>query len=295
MVDINKIFDLHNKVEEIERRKQSLERLDKSSLSVFDQQRNALNELMLESNRGLHNPVQNLQNHLQDLHNPAKQFRNHFEEINKSFKFLDDLRFAEKSIHQSVLENLSGFQNSSIQNSRKLIEETFQPFVRNSLISDQIKSSFEQVRESILKPYHFQNSDLLKSFEQITKATALSSFETLSKTILEKENLLGSRDFLMQISNSLLSYGKFTNSTLAKLNFDADKSIASALKGSLTLASEQMLRSTSLTQSFAENLDVVNFDKSNLFFDKEFPKENRYRVQKRELLRYDDIEEDEPY
>lgn len=53
MVDINKIFDLHNRIDKIERRKQLFDQLDKSRFSAFDQQRDALTQIMLKSNRDL--------------------------------------------------------------------------------------------------------------------------------------------------------------------------------------------------------------------------------------------------
>lgn len=292
MVDINKIFDFHNKIDEIERHRKLLERVDRINISEFDRQRNLLNDLDRNSVRNLYNPAQDLQNHLRGLQNPINDLRNPFED--KSFKLLDDLKNAEKFINKSVLENLQGFQSPSIQNAKRLIDETFSPLSRNNLISEKIKNDFEQLRESLLSPIHSRQSDLLRGFEQVAKATTLSSVEAFSKVFSEK-NLLRDENLLRQASSSLLSYDRFANSTLAKLNLDLEKSIALALKGSLTLANEQMLRSTTAIQSYIENSNISTFDKSSLFFDREFPKVNRYRIQKQELLRRDDIEEDEDY
>jgi hypothetical protein len=294
MVDINKIFDLHNRIDEIERHKQLFNELDRSRFSAFDQQRNALTQIVLKSNRDLHSPMQDLQNHLRDLHDPTKNPRNHLEDIAKPFKSFDNLRLTEKSISQSFLEKVGGLEHSSIHQTRKMIEETFSPFSRNNLISERIKNDFERLRKSLLSPLHSQHSDLLRGFEQATKATTLSSVEALSKTFLDN-SLSRNERLLNQVSNSLFSYDRFANNTLAKLSLDIDKYTALALKGSLTLANEQMLRSTSAIQSYIESSNTSAFNKSNPFFDREFPKINRYRIQKQELLRRDDIEEDEEY
>lgn len=294
MVDINKIFDFHDKIDEIERRKQLFDKLDKSSLSVFDQQRDSINELRRHSIKDLHNPVQDLRNNLLDLRSPVKDLRNSLLDINKPSKLFDDLRFAEKSINKSFSENLRDFQSPSLKIAKSLVEETFSPFSTNNLFSEKVKNDFDQLRGSLSSPFQTKDSELLRRSEQLTRATTLSSFEALSKSFSDN-NLLGNENLLKQASSSLLNYDRFANNTLAKLSLETDKSIVSALTGSLTLANEQMLRSTSIAQSYIENSDIFSFDKSNLFFDREFPKVNRYRIQKQELLERDDIEEDEDY
>lgn len=212
-----------------------------------------------------------------------------------SSAFQDSLRLAQKSVSQLALENFQSFQDSSLGRARKLIEETFHPFLKNDLLSNQLKANFEQLRESLLSPFQSQRSEILKSFEKIAKATAFSSLETLSKTFAERANLFGNEEFLRQMSKSLIGYNRFTNDTLNSFKADIDKNIASALRGSLTLANEQVLRSTSVVQSYIENSNISNITDSNLFFDKAFPRVNRYRIQKQELLRRDDIEEDADY
>jgi hypothetical protein len=271
MVDIKKIIEAQRQLDDMsgasKAQKALLERFDTRSLSALSPHRDLMTEIS----------------------------RNQLSIFANSSSFQDSLRLAQKSVSQLALENFQGFQNSSIQSARKLIEETFQPFLRNDFLSDQLKSNFEYLRESLLSPYQSRSSEFLRSFEQATKATAFSSLETLSKSFAEKANLFGNEDFLRQISKSLIGYDQFANDTLARFRSDIDKNIASALRGSLILANEQVLRSTSVVQSYIEDSDVSNFTDSNLVFDREFPRVNRYRIQRQELLRRDDVEEDEDY
>ena len=225
----------------------------------------------------------------------AEILRSQLSSFANSPSFHESLKLAQASVSQLALENFQGFQNASTHSARKLIEETFQPFLRNEFLSNRLKSNFEHLRESLLSPSQFLGSEFLKGFEQITKATAFSSLETLSKTFSQQANIFKNEDFLRQISNSLIGYDNFANETLNRLRFDMDKHISSALRGSLILANEQVLRSTSVVQSYIENPDISDNTDSNLFFNRAFPRINRYRVQKQELLRRDDIEEDEDY
>jgi hypothetical protein len=280
MRDKNIFFDLQNKVDEIKRQERLIDTLQRIKFSESDRHQSLLNEIKRNSVRDLHNPLQNL--------------LSSFNDKNNHFKFIEDLRHAEKSINNSVLNNLQSFQNSTIQNAKRFVDEAFSPFSKNNLASKRILRDFNQLRENLLSPLHSKHSDLLRSFETTTRATTLSSIEALSKSFAEN-NLFSNENLLRHISNSLLSYDRFASNTFAKLNNNLDQSTAQALKGSLTLANEQVLRSTSLVQSQIENFKISHSDKSNLSFDIEFPKVNRYRVQKQELLRRDDIEEDEDY
>ena len=225
----------------------------------------------------------------------AEISRSQLSSFANSPSFHESLKLAQASVSQIALENFKGFQNATTNSARKLIEETFQPFLRSEFLSNQLKSNFDHLRESLLSPSQFLGSDFLKGFEQITKATAFSSLETLSKTFSQQANIFKNEDFLRQMSNSLIGYDNFANETLNRLRFDMDKHISSALRGSLILANEQVLRSTSVVQSYIENSDISDNTDSNLFFNRAFPRINRYRVQKQELLRRDDIEEDEDY
>ncbi len=267
MADINKIFELHRQSDELRRSKGMIDRVAETSLSPFNHQRQLINEIV----------------------------QNRFDESERSFSTLSHLRLAENSVKQTLLENLSGFQDANFQNAKKTIVEVFHPFSESKLLSERIKNNFEQLRESLISPFQSQHSELLKSLEQLTRATTFSGFEMLSKAILEKSSLAESQNLLSQISTSLLSYDNFTNRALAQLKLNIDKSISLALKGSLTIANEQVLRLTSSAQSYIENFDISHFDTSNLFFDGKFPRINRYHIQKQELLRRDDIEEDEEY
>ncbi len=270
-MDIKKIIEAQHQLDDLtgarKAQKELLERFDVRSLSALSHHRDLMNELS----------------------------RNHLSTFANSPSFQESLRLAQKSVSQLALENLHGFQNSSIQNARKLIQETFQPFLRNDSISNQLKANFEHLRESLLNPYHSQSSEIIRAFEQVTKATTFSSLETLSRTFAQQANIFKNEGFLRQISNSLIGYDRFANETLNRLRFDMDKHISSALKGSLILANEQVLRSTSVMQSYIENSDISDDADSNLYFNREFPRINRYRIQKQELLRRDDVEEDEDY
>ena len=271
MVDIKKFIEAQRQLDDLtgvsKAQKGLLERFDARSLSALSHHRDWMAELS----------------------------RNHLSTFANSSSFQESLRLEQKSISQLALENLQGFQNSSIQSARKLIEETFQPFLRNDSLSNQLKANFEHLRESLLSPYQSQSSEILRAFEQVTKATTFSSLETLSKTFAQRANIFKNEDFLRQMSKSLIGYDRFANETLNRLRFDMDKHISSALRGSLILANEQVLRSTSVVQSYIENSNISDNTDSNLFFNREFPRINRYRVQKQELLRRDDIEEDEDY
>ncbi len=225
----------------------------------------------------------------------AEISRNQLTSFANSPSFHESLKLAQSSVSQLAIGNFQDFQNASAHSARKLIEETFQPFLRSEILSNQLKGNFEYLRESLLSPSQFLGAEFLKGFEQITKATAFSSLETISKSFAERANIFGNEDFLKQMSKSLIVYDRFANETLNRLRFDMDKHISSALRGSLILANEQVLRSTSVVQSYIENSDISNDTDSNLFFSREFPRINRYRVQKQELLRRDDIEEDEDY
>lgn len=274
MVDINKLIEAQRQLDDLS----GASKAQKELLGRFD-------------------PV-NLSNlsalsHHRDL--MAEISRNQLSAFAHSSSFQESLRLAQTSVSQLALENFQGFQNSTIQSARKLVEETIQPFLRNDFLNDQLKSNLQHLRESLLSPYQFQSSEVLKSFEQIAKATAFSSLQTLSKSLAERANVYGNEDFLRQISKSLISYDQFANNTLANLRLDMDKHISAALRGSLILANEQVLRSTSLVQSYVENSDISDVTDLNLFFDREFPRINRYRVQKQELLRRDDIQQDEDY
>lgn len=280
MRDRNIFFDLQNKVDEIKRREHLFDRVDKINFSEFDRAQNLINELNRTS-RG-------------DLQNPLNGFGNSVNDLNKHFKFIEDLSQAENSISKSVFNNLQSFQNPTIQNARRLIDEAFSPFSKSNLINERILRDFNQLRENLLSPFHSRNSDLLRDIEKVTRATTLSSFEALSKSIVETK-LLKNENLLRQVSDSLLSYDRFANNTLAKLRLETDKSVASALAGSLTLANEQMLRSTNLMQTYIENSDASRLESSNLFYGTDLIKANRFRVQKQELLQRDDIGEYEEY
>jgi hypothetical protein len=280
MVNINKILELKKQAEELERHRESLSKTRDLSNPMFYERQNAIEKMMLNSVRDLHNPHNGLNNHLIDSI--------------KSLGLTKSLNLAENTINKTFIENFRGFHDISIQNSRKLIEEVFSPLLKNSLLSQRLGNDFEQIRESLLAPLTFRNSDVLRELALATKATAFSSLEVLSKSFLGN-NLLKNENLLGQISSSVLNYDRFANSTLAKLNLDVSKSMELALRGSLTLANEQMLRSTTLMQSYIESSDVSNFEKSNPLYDRGLLRTNRYRVQKLELLRREDIEEGEEY
>lgn len=280
MVNINKILELKKQAEELERHRESLRKTRDLSTPMFYERQNAIEKMMLNSVRDLHNPHNGLNNHLIDSI--------------KSLGLTKSLNLAENTINKSFIENFRGFHDISIQNSRKLIEEVFSPLLKNSLLSQRLGNDFEQIRESLLAPLTFRNSDVLRELALATKATTFSSLEVLSKSFLDS-NLLKNENLLGQISSSVLYYDRFANSTLANLNLDVSKSMELALRGSLTLANEQMLRSTTLMQSYIESSDVSNFEKSNPLYDRGLLRTNRYRVQKLELLRREDIEEGEEY
>lgn len=294
MVDINKIFDLHNKLDEIERRKQLYEHIERSRFSAFNEHNNFLIEKIAKANRELYSPINDLNNRFRDLYKPSEHLNKYIEEMAKPSNFFDNLKFAEKSINQSFFDKINGFEHFSFRKTQKMIDEIFSPLSKNNLISERVFNDLNRIRESMLTPLHSRYTDLLREYEQAKKATLLSSVEAFSKTIFEK-NIFRNEIFMRQISSSLVNYDLFTNNTLSKLSFEADKSISLALKGSLTLANEQMLRSTSSIQSYVENSRIAEFDSSISFFENTFPKTNRYRVQKQELLRRNDIEEEENY
>ena len=271
MTDIRKFIDAQRQLDELsgarKAQKELLGRFDPTSLAL---------------------------SHHRDL--IAEISRNQLTNFANSPAFHESLKLAQSSVSQLALGNFQDFQNASAHSARKLIEETFQPFLRSEVLSNQLKSNFEHLRESLLSPSQFLGSELLKSFEQNTKATAFSSLETISKSFAERTNIFGNEDFLKQISKSLIGYDRFANETLNRFRFDMDnKHVSSALRGSLILANEQVLRSTSIVQSYVENSDITDNTDSNLFFNRAFPRINRYRVQKQELLRRDDIKEDEDY
>ena len=270
-MDIKKIIEAQRQLDDLtganKVQKELLERFDTRSLSALSHHRDLIAEIS----------------------------RNQLSSFANSPSFHENLRLAQASVSQLALENFQGFQNASTHNARKLIEETFQPLLGSAFLSNQLKSNFEHLRESLLSPSQFLGSEFLKSFEQITKATAFSSLETLSKSFSQQANIFKNEDFLRQISKSLIGYDHFANETLNRLRFDMDKHISSALRGSLILANEQVLRSTSVVQSYIENSDISANTDSNLIYNGELPRINRYRVQKQELLSRDDLEEDEDY
>ncbi len=101
MVDIKKIIEDQRQLDDLtgasKAQKELLERFDARSLSALSQHRDWITELS----------------------------RNHLSTFANSPSFQESLRLAQKSVSQLALENFHGFQNSSIQSARKLIEENF--------------------------------------------------------------------------------------------------------------------------------------------------------------------------
>jgi len=89
---------------------------------------------------------------------------------------------------------------------------------------------------------------------------------------------------------SLISYNHFAQHTIQALTKISDVKINLALKGSLFLANEQTLRSANLIEPIFDNLRL---DKRSNLLDR-IPS-NRFQVQRKELLRRDDLEENETY
>jgi hypothetical protein len=211
-------------------------------------------------------------------------------DLAQSSPLQESLRLAEKTIAESYLDNLNVAHRRALQDIKAGMDKTFAAF---SGIGS-IKNEIDQLRESLSRPFHSQNSELFRGYEEAVRAATLSSVGAFSKTLLENRQLRNENLF-KQVSSSLLSYDHFANQTLAELRATWSEPMASALQGSLRLANEQLLRSTSAFDAYAENLNIDRLDQSDLFLDRQFPKVNRYRIQKQELLRRDDIEEDEDY
>lgn len=272
-MNIKELNDIQKQMDSIKRNKLYVDRLNNLDVKAIEQQRRLIDEVANQSNQ---------------------RFGSIFDARNQHLRFIEDLRASRSSLNKSFLENLQGLQSSKHNFAENSIKTLLSTYSERNLINERVQDMFNQLSQNVSSPIHSNYSDTVKNFEQITKATALSIIKSLmdsfsNKSLLQHDNLLN-RTF-----KSLNTYDQFAKDTIAKLHSERNESIASALKGSLTLANEQMLRSTSIVRSSIENLDISNFDDSNLFFDKEFPQTNRYCIQKNELIERDDINEDEDY
>lgn len=218
---------------------------------------------------------------------------------------------SEFSDHSKALALVARYSNEAVFSSSILrmeanIRNTIAE-IAGSLVGNNLQGIISKQFSGVIESFHkSQCSALQTTMQNLTQQSSIS----LSASLIDFRNLgiatnlsitsavaeiakshigLTNQSIINGFSRIALDHSRFMNDTLASLKAFSDTQAANALKGSLLLANEQTIRSASLMQSFLDD-SVNNADQSF-----HYVRTNRFQIQKRELLRRDDLEENETY
>jgi len=194
----------------------------------------------------------------------------------------------------SILQMEATLRNSIIEIAKNSISNNFQSIISSqfsSVFESLGKSQYEAIQSTMQNLKHQLSLDLSSSlvdFRNLGIATNLSITKIIAE-IAKSQTSLTNQSMIDNFSRIALDHSRFMNNTLTSLGAFSNSQITNALKGSLLLANEQTIRSASLMQPFLEN-STTNIKQT-------FPyvRTNRFRVQKIELLKRNDLEESETY
>jgi hypothetical protein len=187
-------------------------------------------------------------------------------------------------LSENINELMGGFAKKSFQDvfgiQMKSIAETF-----SSLYSSPINKALDSMRNS-LGAVSSKDVYNLRNFGVATNLSFLNEIGVIAKSQAE---LFRNDLFTQSIASISTAHSSFLANTLRDFELANSNHIANALKGSITLANEQMLRSVNLIDPSIYEFSEAKIDNLPIF------KPNRFRVQRQELIKRDDIEEDETY
>lgn len=148
-----------------------------------------------------------------------------------------------------------------------------------------IKTAMDSIRNSLgavstLEIFNLRNLGVAANLSFMSEVGMVAkSYSDLFKNDL----------FTKSIASISTAHSSFLANTLRGFELAKSNHIANALKGSITLANEQMLRSVGLIEPSIYELPEAKIDYLSIL------KPNRFRVQRQELIKRVDIEEDETY
>jgi hypothetical protein len=195
----------------------------------------------------------------------------------------------QKQIAQ-LSRSLQVVQSVPFESIQRNLREMYTPLLEIKPLIPQINSTIKSFSESI-EPLRIKLSENNQLFEHLRQATNLSYAETMAEAMRNHVSLLnGNQNFISQIRENLISYDSFAQNTLRTLSRINSSEINLALKGSLLLANEQTLRSGNLIEPILEEIRQFNTDTLLGGISS-----NRFQIQRNELLKRDDVEEEETY
>lgn len=187
-------------------------------------------------------------------------------------------------LKQNITELMNGFAKNNFQDVLALQMQNIAENFKTSH-SSSIGKALDAMRNSL----GVVSAEELYNLRNLGVATNLSFIKEMGMVAKAQAELFRNDSFAQNIASLSFSHTNFLANTLKGLELANNNYIANALKGSITLANEQMLNSAVFVQPFLHDYAKTNTDYLPLI------KPNRFRVQKQELLRRDDIEEDEDY
>jgi hypothetical protein len=192
------------------------------------------------------------------------------------------------NIGKNISQMMGDFAKNSFQDvfrtQMKSITETFNTSY-NTSYSTSITTALEAMRNSlgVISTKELYN---LRNFGAATNLSFISEIGMLAKS---QTDLFKSDIFSQSVASLSVSHSNFLSNTFKDLAHTHSIQMANALKGSIILANEQMLRSAVSIEPFIHNLPETNINYLPSI------KPNRFRVQRQELVKSLDVEEDETY
>jgi hypothetical protein len=185
---------------------------------------------------------------------------------------------------KNIAELMSGFAENSFQDvlriQTKSIAEAF-----NVSQSAYITTALDSIRNNL----GVVSTQEMFNLRNLGVAANLSFMSEIGMVAKSYSDLFKNDLFAQGIASISTAHSSFLANTLKDFELANSNHIANALKGSITLANEQMLRSIGLIEP-----SIYEFPKAKIDYLPIF-KPNRFRVQRQELIKRVDIEEDETY
>ncbi len=240
--------------------------IDDSTLQrIKELQKVSINSQVMEQARAISSQMESFRNSLSS----NSQWQNQIAQLSRS------------------LQTVQSLPLESIQRSLK---EMYRPLLEIKPLIPQISLVMRSFAESI-EPLRLKLSESNQFLEQLRQATNFSYAETMAQAIKNHSDLLTrNQPFVSQIRESINAYDNFAQNTLRALSKISNVQTSLALKGSLLLANEQTLRSADLIEPVFSEIKPAN---RNTSVRRSIS--NRFQIQRNELLRRNDLEEEQDY
>jgi hypothetical protein len=253
----------------------------------------------LQQLQGLSDAIQ--PRHIQEL---AKQVANE-KQIRDSYlnSIGAGVYWKKNSLENSILESsFSGTYIQELINGRNKIDELMSSHIgiqnifgktANDIV-EKLKNAYstpiETALEMLRKQAGFINtSDALGKMNSFGIMSNLSAIDAYAKIVNSYAGFASDKWISNEIASISINHSNFLANTFKSLQGSTNMATSNALKGSIILANEQMLRSADLIHPFLNEYRGTKADYLSLI------KPNRFRVQRQELVKRVDIDEDETY